>query len=151
MSYKYYTFSLSITVISWMVGMIVNSFLRKTHFYRDHLSNFNFIRNEQLNLLIGLPVCKWVVKNTFFGFFNQKITIKKRIDRAGLIKLREEMTIAEIDHLIGFAFVAAFAVFNFYHGRLALGLTIMALNTLLNLYPSLLQQANKRRIDKLIN
>ena len=150
MSYKYFTFSLSITIISWMVGMIVNSFLRKTQFYRDHLFNLNFIRNEQLNLMIGLPICKWVIKNTIFSFFNQKLTIKKRIDRAGFVKLKEEMTMAEIDHLIGFVFVSVFAVFHFYHGRVALGLTIMTMNTLLNLYPSLLQQANKRRIDKLI-
>ena len=150
MSYKYFTFSLSITIISWMVGMIVNSFLRKTQFYRDHLFNLNFIRNEQLNLMIGLPICKWVIKNTIFSFFNQKLTIKKRIDRAGFVKLKEEMTMAEIDHLIGFVFLAVFAVFHFYHGRVALGLTIMTMNTLLNLYPSLLQQANKRRIDKLI-
>lgn len=83
MSYKYFTFSISITVISWMVGMIVNSFLRKTHIYGDHLSNFNFIRNEQLNLLIGLSICKWVVRNTFFVFLFLSWAISFMVDNHG--------------------------------------------------------------------
>ncbi len=91
---------------------------------------------------------KWVVKNTFFRFFNQKLTLKKKIERADLITLRNEMTVSEIDHLIGFGFVCFFAVQKTLTVDLLFGITIMIVNILMNLYPSLLQQQNKRRIDK---
>ncbi len=147
---KYLTFSISIAVISWMVGMMMRAVIRKTGFYQQHLSNLNFIPNETLNRVIGLPLFKWVVKNTFFKFFNQKLTIKKRLEPMDLIKLRNEMTTSEIDHLIGFVFVTIFAIVKLLHSSYLFGLTIMIINILLNLYPSLLQQQNKRRIDRLI-
>lgn len=60
------------------------------------------------------------------------------------------MTISEIDHLIGFVFVTIFALVKFYYLDFLFGLTIMMVNILMNLYPSLLQQQNKRRIDRSI-
>jgi hypothetical protein len=138
MNYTYLSFSISIAVISWMVGMIINAFLRKTAFYKNKLSNLNFLTSEKLNKIIGIDIFKWIVKNTFFKFLNQKLTIKKKIEKADLYKLREEMTISEIDHLIGFVFVSVFALVKFYHLHFLFGLIIMLFNTLLNLYPSLL-------------
>lgn len=150
MSYVYLKFSISIAFISWIVGMVVNAFLRKTEFYDNKLSNLNFIKNEKLNKIIGIGIFKWIVKNTFFKFFNQKLKIKRKIEKSDIIKLRDEMTISEIDHLIGFVFVTIFALVKFYNLNFSFGMTIMIVNILMNLYPSLLQQENKRRIDKLI-
>ena len=67
-----------------------------------------------------------------------------------MIKLREEMTNSEISHLIGFTFMLLFAFFVFLKAKFIFGIVIMSVNILMNLYPSLLQQQNKRRIDKLI-
>jgi len=67
-----------------------------------------------------------------------------------LTELRKEMTFSEISHLIGFGFVTIFALAKFINGTYLFGLIIMIVNVLLNLYPSLLQQENKRRIDRLI-
>ncbi len=150
MMYKYLIFSISIAVISWMVGMIINGMLRKTACYKNKLSNLNFLKNEKLNKLIGMRIFKWVVKNTFFKFFNQKLKLKNKIEKTDLYKLRDEMTISETDHLIGFVFVTAFALVKLFNQNYLFGLTIMIVNVLMNLYPSLLQQQNKRRIDKLI-
>jgi hypothetical protein len=91
---------------------------------------------------------KWIVKNTFFKFFNQKIKVKNQND--DLAEIRKEMTYSEISHLIGFIFVAIFAFYKIYSTGIIFGLTMMIPNTLMNLYPSLLQQENKRRIDTLI-
>jgi hypothetical protein len=148
---KYLSFSISITVISWMVGMIINAVLKKTAFYNQNLSNLNFIKSGILNKMIGLHYFKWIVKNTFFKFFNQKIKLDLRIDYSDLNKIRSEMTSSEIDHLIGFVFVAMFASVKFYNFNFTFGLIMMVVNLLMNLYPSLLQQENKRRIDRLIN
>ncbi|MGO3707803.1 MAG: hypothetical protein ACTJGA_08185, partial [Mesonia hippocampi] len=82
-------------------------------------------------------------------FFNQKIKLKNK--KTELTEIRKEMTIAEISHLIGFVFVTFFAVYKSITHDFLFGLIIMIANILMNLYPSLLQQENKRRIDKLIN
>jgi len=144
---KYITFGLSISFISWIVGMILNHLLIKTEYYKK-LSNLNFITSKTINKYIGIDYFKWFVKNTFFKFFNQKITLKNK--RTELTEIRKEMTVAEISHLIGFVFVAVFAIYKSFTHNLSFGLVIMTVNILMNLYPSLLQQENKRRIDKLI-
>lgn len=150
MFYKYIKFSISISIISWIVGMIINAFLKKTKFYTNYLSNLNFIKSKFLNKIIGIFVFKWIVKNTPLKFFNQKLTVKKKIETSDLINLRNDMTVSEIDHLIGFAFVSIFALVKFVDFNFIFGLMIMIANVLLNLYPSLLQQENKRRIDRLL-
>jgi len=133
-----------------MVGMIINGILKRTAFYNNKLTNLNFIKGEKLNKWIGVDLVKWIVKNTPFKYFNQKLKVNSKIEKGNLTKLRQEMTSSEIDHLIGFVFVTIFALVKFYRTELLFGLTIMMVNTIMNLYPSLLQQQNKRRIDKLI-
>ena len=102
-----------------------------------------------MNKNIGMGYFKWIVKNTFFKFFNQKIKLENKNN--DFKKIRNEMTLAEISHLVGFIFVAFFAIYYCFRVGLTFGLIIMVPNTFLNLYPSLLQQENKRKIDKLIN
>lgn len=133
------------------MGMIINAFLKKTEFYSKHLSTLNFIKSNFLNKIIGVFVFKWIVKNTPLKFFNQKLTVKKKIEKADLINLRNDMTASEIDHLIGLSFVTIFALIKFADLNFIFGIAIMLANVALNLYPSLLQQENKRRIDRLLN
>ncbi|MGG7436446.1 hypothetical protein ACQ7CU_00060 [Chryseobacterium arthrosphaerae] len=147
---KYFTFSISITFISWIVGMFVNAFLKNTAFYNKKLSNLNFIKSEKFNKSIGLFFFKWIVKNTFFKFFNQKLKLKSKIQKSNLIILRNEMTKSEIDHLIGFVFVSVFAFLKILGNNFIFAMIIMIVNIMMNLYPSLLQQENKRRIDRFI-
>jgi len=144
---KYLSFGISISFISWLFGMIMNSILVKTDYYKK-ISNLNFIESKTLNKNIGIKYFKWIVNNTFFKLFNQKIKLKNK--KTKLTEIRKEMTIAEISHLIGFIFVTAFAIYKSFTQNLLFGLIIMLVNVLMNLYPSLLQQENKRRIDKLI-
>ncbi|MBL7925103.1 MAG: hypothetical protein JNL88_12955 [Bacteroidia bacterium] len=151
MTYKYLSFSLAITFISFMVGMILNAFLRKTAFYHTHLSYLNFVKSEKLNHWMGVGMVKWVVKNTPFKYFNQTLKLRPKTDKVGLHALRKEMTKSELDHLTGFAFVSLFALVKFYNSEFLFGLTMMTVNVLMNLHPSLLQQQNKRRIDRLMN
>ena len=112
------------------------------------MSNLNFIESKIFNRIIGINYFKWIVKNTFFKYFNQKI--KMGSGNINLHELKNEMTLAEISHLIGFLFVSVFAIFYCFKISLAYGVSIMIPNIFLNLYPSLLQQENKRRIGKLI-
>ncbi|OZV68199.1 glycosyl-4,4'-diaponeurosporenoate acyltransferase CrtO family protein [Winogradskyella aurantia] len=142
-----FIFGISLSFISWIVGMIVNSILMKTEYY-NKLSNLNFIENKGLNKTIGLTYFKWAVKNTFFKFFNQKLKVDSK--STDLAQLRNDMIYSEISHLIGFIFVTFFAIFKSFEVGFIFGLTMMIPNILMNLYPSLLQQENKRRIDRIL-
>ncbi len=142
-------FSISITFISWIVGMIINALLKKTASYNQELVNFNFIKSEKLNKAIGIGAIKWIVKNTFFKFFNPKLKFDRNVNLTELKTIRNEMTKSEIEHLIAFVFTSFFAIIKFYNHNYLFCLIIMIVNILMNLYPSLLQQQNKRRIDKL--
>ena len=130
--------------------MVINAFLRKAVFYEKYLLNISFIKNEKTNKIIGIEIFKWIVKNTFFKFFNQKLKLKRQVEKTDLYALRHEMTISEIDHLIAFIFVTGFALVKLSNSDILFSATIIIINVLMNLYPSLLQQQNKRRIDKLI-
>ena len=144
---EYLKFAISISFISWMVGLIGNVLVMKSKFY-GKMSNFNFVRSKAANRFLGIAYFQWIVKNTPFKFFNQKIKLKN--GKADLPEIRKEMTIAEIGHLIGFLFVSAFALYFGIVQNALFGLVIMAVNIPMNLYPSLLQQENKRRLDRLV-
>ncbi|NRB52036.1 MAG: hypothetical protein HRU41_30465 [Saprospiraceae bacterium] len=142
-----FVFGVSMSVISWIVGMIVNSILMKTEYYKK-LSSLNFITSKTWNKRLGIRYFKWIVKNTFFKFFNPAIKVPNR--KTDLTEIRYQMTLSEISHLIGFAFVVLVAIYQSFRVSIVFGLMMMIGNILLNLYPSLLQQENKRRIDKLL-
>lgn len=142
---KYVTFGIAISFISWIVGMICNSMLIQTKYY-EKLSNLNFITSKSLNTYIGLNYFKWIVKNTPFRFFNQKILLQNK--KAELTEIRKEMTIAEVSHLIGFIFVTSIALYKGFSDNYLFAILISLVNIPMNLYPALLQQENKRRIDR---
>ncbi len=142
------SFGTSLSFISWMIGIICNGMFGKSDFYKK-LSNLNFITSESLNKKIGMDYFKWMVQHSFFKFFNQKIKLKNKSN--DFENIRNEMMLAEISHLVGFVFVTIFAIYFCFRVSVPYGLSIMIPNIFLNLYPSLLQQQNKRRMDKLIN
>ncbi|MEE1945376.1 hypothetical protein VRU48_09670 [Pedobacter sp. KR3-3] len=144
---KYFTFSLSLVFISWIIGIIANALLARTQFYKTRLSNLLLIRNEWFGRMIGLDAFRWVVQNSFFKYFNPKLSMKKRIRPSELDSLRNEMTVAEIGHLCGFLFVIPFVVVKLGKGDWLFATIMILVNILMNLYPLLLQQENKRRID----
>ncbi len=146
---QYIKFGVSITIISWMVGIVINIVFKKTRLY-ERASGFNLIESKNLNKWIGLSLFKWIVKNTPFKYFNPKLKLGKRIKLKDIEELREEMTFAELNHLIGFLFVIIFVAVKIVNGLYLFAAIIMAANFLLNLYPSLLQQENKRRIDRFL-
>lgn len=145
---KAFTFGLSVTIISWLAGMIPTAFLKNTEYYRTF--SLNLVKSKKLNKILGLDVFKWIVKNTFFKYLNQKLKLGAKTETSQLYELRNEMTFAEISHLIGFVFVMVFACIKSVKGEYMHALACTIVNIFLNLYPSLLQQENKRRIDTLI-
>ncbi|WP_217277303.1 hypothetical protein [Pedobacter foliorum] len=145
---KYLTFSLSIAFISWIIGMIITALLSKTDFYQQRLSNLNFIKDEKVNEMLGLEPFKWIIMNSFFKYLNPKLSITKRILMSELGEYRLEMTKAELSHHFAFLFMGIFILIKIIHGLYLFAIVMLIVNILMNLYPSLLQQQNKRRIDR---
>jgi hypothetical protein len=143
-----FTFGLCLSIVSWMVGIMGGALLQKTSYF-EKLSHLNFIRGKALNSALGIEQFKRIVKNSFFRFLNQSIRVEGK--QTDLASIRYQMTVAEINHLIGFLFVAAAALYQSFNVSLVFGLSMMIPNAILNGYPSLLQQENKRRIDRLLN
>ncbi|MFP5437223.1 MAG: hypothetical protein ACLGH8_05530 [Bacteroidia bacterium] len=146
---KYLSFSISVAFISWIAGMIMTEILKRRGYY-DKLSNLSYIKSESANKYIGMGIFKWIVKNTFFKYFNPKLTLKNKVEIQRLQELRKEMTFSEISHLMAFCAMNVVAILKITNGDYVFALVIIAVNTLMNLYPSLLQQENKRRIDKFL-
>lgn len=150
MIFQYISLSISIVFFSFMVGMMLNALIKKSKLYVK-FSNFNFIKSDVVNQIIGIGVFKWMIKNTFIKFFNQKIKINKEMNVSDLKNIRDEMTKAEVEHLLGFGFVVLIIlVLIFKQNFLFAGILFIA-NIIANLYPSLLQQWNKRILDKKLN
>lgn len=143
-----FAFGISLSVVSWIVGIVGTALLQKTRYF-EKLSHLNFIPGRGLNTALGIEPFKWIVKNSFFRFLNQSIKVEGKHTDIAVIRL--EMTRAEIGHLIGFLFVGVAALYQSFAVSLILGLSMMIPNVVLNAYPSLLQQENKRRIDRLLS
>ncbi|OWP74062.1 glycosyl-4,4'-diaponeurosporenoate acyltransferase CrtO family protein, partial [Flavobacterium oreochromis] len=112
---KYLSFGISLVFISFIVGMITTSILRNTNFYNNRLSNFNFIKSEKLNSIMGVNIVKWIVKNTFFKYLNPNLKINGKVNISDFKNIREQMTKAEIDHLFAFLFVMIFVIIKIYN------------------------------------
>lgn len=145
---QYFVFAISISVISWIVGIIVNTLIKNQPWYKN-LSYIELVKSKRVNKWMGIDAIKWIIINTPFKYFNPGLKVKGK--GTDLVALRREMTYAEIGHLVGFVFVTFFALIKAINVSILFGVIIMMVNLLMNLYPSLLQQQNKKRIDRFIN
>lgn len=147
----YFFLSISITFSGMVLGGLAVEALKKSPDYVK-FSNFRFIRNDRINDLIGVNLIKWAVSKTFWRHFNKKLTVSPGHDPSGLKTLRMEMTNAEIGHLVALVFqVLLVLVLLLLDQSSVLIACLIFLNIFLNLYPALLQQRNKARLDRLIS
>lgn len=72
-----------------MVGMAINALWKDTPFYNNKLSNLNFIKSKMVNKYFGVDIVKWIVKNTPFKYFNQKLKLSNKIEKTDLQELRK--------------------------------------------------------------
>lgn len=146
-----YIFGISLAFSFSIIGMLVNTAIRNKPFYR-HLSNFNFIKSEKANRYFGILVFRTIVLKSFWRHFNPAIKIAEgRPNLQKLQAIRNEMTYAEISHLIAFICGLIMAVVmqitHFLYNALV---PLLLFNVIFHIYPPLVQQYNKRRLDKVI-
>ena len=141
--------AITLTFISWTVGLLLNNAIKHRTFYVK-ISHLNFIKNEVLIKSIGLSKFGWIIKNSFFRVFNKNLNLKSRPTRVALKHIRTEMVYAEIGHLIGFLFLLSVIVIKLWKGLFLSSSILLLFNIIFNLYPTLLQQQNKTRIDDIL-
>lgn len=141
--------SIAFTFVSWCIGLVLNNIIKKMPFY-SKLSHFNFIKKEATYQAIGMSGFKWILKNSFFKYFNQKLKFETRPSIAQLLEIRKEMTYSEIGHYIAFIFIVVITILKLYNEQLMYATILCICNIIFNLYPSLLQQQNKKRIDRIL-
>ncbi|WP_175455641.1 glycosyl-4,4'-diaponeurosporenoate acyltransferase CrtO family protein [Winogradskyella thalassocola] len=103
-----------------------------------------------MSKILGLNSFGWIIKNSFFKVFNQNIKLKQRASREDLKQLRNEMVYAEIGHIIGFTFIIIIILIKLWSAQYMSALIMLVFNVIFNLYPALLQQHNKKRIDTIL-
>ncbi len=145
----YFLNAILFTFISWLIGLIVNNVIKKASFY-SKLSHFNLIKKESTYRIIGMTAFKWILKNSFFKYFNQKLNFESRPNKSQLEDIRKEMTYSEISHFIAFIFIFIIMVLKLSKGQVTFAAILFVFNIIFNLYPSLLQQQNKNRINKIL-
>ena len=146
----YFMLSISIIFCSWTIGLLVNTAILKKSWY-SKMSNFNIIKSDDVNKYMGLPLMRSIIRKSFWRKFNPTLKISKRPDCDELLALRHEMTSAEIGHFVAFiAILITVGILMILEKLINLIIPLLILNIFLNLYPSLLQQLNKRRLDKII-
>lgn len=110
----------------------------------------NLITDRQTKWL-GVLVLGWLIKRTFMGWFNPKLNYTGNYNREKLQVLYQEMTSAELNHLMGFFALQLFIFLMPLFGiELWYAITMTLINILFNLYLVFLQQYNKRRIDRIL-
>ena len=148
---KFYIFAISFTFSLSIVGLLVNNAIKGTLFY-SKISNLNFIKSEAANRYLGVILFKKILIKSFWRYLNPTLKIAGRPDRAKLIALRNEMTSAEIGHIVAFiSTIIAVIIMHQMHFYQDSIIPILVCNIIFHVYPPLVQQYNKRRIDKVIN
>ena len=101
---------------------------------------------------LGVLLLGWVIRKSILGKFNTKLNYQGKWDQTKLIRLKEDMTFAENNHLLGFllmqAYVFLLAFLNVELWQIAF---YTVFNIIFNFYLVLLQQYNKRRIDRVLD
>ena len=134
----------SYTIGAYLTTIIIHSSLNKYFLGKDYLSDIWTKR-------LGILHFGWLIRHSFMGIFNQKLKYKGKLNQERLSKLKHEMTLSEVGHLIAFYFLLLISIlFIYLKVDWRYILVFFILNIIFNFYLVLLQQYNKRRIDKLL-
>lgn len=140
---------IALIFLSYALGALINVLIVKKTWYKK-LSNFNFV-GDRTSRLIGILICRKIITNTPLGKFNTKLHFKGKATLEKMQELRKEMTSAEIGHLIAFIFLMILClIYIIIQKDWIIIISLFVANIFLNFYLVLLQQFNKRRIDRFI-
>ena len=149
---KIYIFSITFAFGFSLLGLLINNLIKNKPFYKN-VSHLNFIKSDAANRYLGVLIFRKIVINSFWRHFNPALKITERPNRNKLLMLRNEMTHAEISHLIAFIFaiITILLIKNKNHLYNDAFIPIIVFSVIFHVYPPLVQQYTKRRLDKIID
>ena len=136
--------------LSFVVGVIVDPILRRATNY-EWLSTRYLFANSETYESIGILWFRRFLKVTPLGSFNSDLHFTKDRDLKTFTALRDRMATAEMSHWVGFTTMSGMTLVAWWYRGAFVGLGYVVFNVLGNVYPSLLQQYNKRRLCRLIS
>jgi hypothetical protein len=139
-----------ILFLSFFVGIIADPMLRRLTTY-DWLSTRYLFASSKTYEKLGVLLYRKLLLANPFRMLNAKIFLTKNRDLASLKSVREAMATSEVSHWVGFVAMLGLTIFAWWHRGSLVGLAYLFCNIIGNLYPCLLQQYNKRRLDQLIS
>lgn len=135
--------------LSFLVGVIADSLLRRTAAY-DWLSSRYLFANAKAYESLGVLWFRRFLLATPLRLFNPNIRFTKKTDLESLKKVREHIASAEVGHWVGMVVMLGLMLVAWWLYGAKVGVGYLVLNILGNLYPCLLQQYNKRRLEPVI-
>lgn len=135
--------------VSYGLGALANVLLKHFTFYAK-LQNNNYI-GDVLTRKLGVLHLGWLIRKTFLSRFNLKLKALSYLTQDKLLRLKDDMTDAELSHLIAFV-IFQLLILAMYFWQVAAWQIIVytIINIVFNFYLVLLQQYNKRRIDRIL-
>jgi hypothetical protein len=136
--------------LSFIVGMAGNAMLRRLEIY-DRLSNLSLFSDPKSFEKIGILWYRKILLATPLRYFNTNIRFSSNRSKETLDSIRMHMANAEVSHWVGFFAMLPVMVAAWWYRGFTVGLAYLILNVLGNLYPCLLQQYNKSRLNNVIS
>ena len=135
--------------LSFVVGIVVDPALRRMTNY-EWLSTRYLFRNSRTYEALGILWFRRLLEVTPLGSFNRDLKFSKDRDLKTFLRIRSHMASAEMSHWIGFVTMLALTFVAWWHRGTLVGIGYVFFNLFGNVYPSMLQQYNKRRLCRLI-
>ena len=141
--------SIAAMFASFIVGMMVNGFLRRLSVY-ERISNRTLFSKSESYERLGVLWFRKFLLATPLRYFNTSIRFSANRSTDTLESIRMHMVNAEMSHWIGFATMLILMIAAWWYRGLTIALSYLVFNMLGNLYPCLLQQYNRQRLTRVM-
>jgi hypothetical protein len=135
--------------LSFLAGVFADTLLRRMAAY-DWLSSRYLFAKPKAYERLGVLWFRRFLLATPLRLINPNIRFAKKTDLESLKKVREHIASAEVGHWVGMVVMLGLMVVAWWLYGTKVGVGYLVLNVLGNLYPCLLQQYNKRRLEPVI-
>lgn len=135
--------------MSFVIGLATVPMVRRTALGQMLQTSYLF-RDTKTYESVGVLWFKNLLLYSLFQSFNTDIHFTKQRDLETLRKIRGHMLTAEIAHWSGFVVMMILTIVAWISRGTLVGAGFLIANVFGNLYPCLLQQYNKRRLNRLI-
>lgn len=135
--------------LTWLIMAFVAAATSRI-FVRMDPKRFRLARWEREGRLydrMGVGAVRWVLRHTPLGWLNPNI--KVRSGRSDMDRLLRDMNAVEGVHILAAGMSLAVAVLYTLAGQAVIGIWLVVLTLLFNIYPVMLQRRNRGRIVRL--